>query len=367
MKRALFLTLVFITGVSLFAQSASDYFPTNSGYVWFYKSSVLDSNNVPVDSSSILFSDSLAGEAVYNGKTAKIIMEAIGDPVNGIFLPAFDTVRVALEGSSGFLDVDLTVLVDTELFSNANYFNVLKSLSGWYDVYHFNAFQNIPYLVFQKDTTVEIDSVSIPLRFEIKGKRTADETLETVKGSFNCKKFVITSSVYYLQSSPLGNVPIPLVVRNKEVWIAPDNWIVKEFAPTRNVDLSVIGGPTFNIPGTLKILIDRPTGVKGKIVSPTTFRLEQNYPNPFGKASTSGTPSTVINYSIPNVGTAHELSLHLTVYDILGREVATLVNAKQNSGNYSVQFNASNLPSGIYFYTLKAGNFSITKKMLLLK
>ncbi len=108
--------------------------------------------------------------------------------------------------------------------------------------------------------------------------------------------------------------------------------------------------------------------VEAVIGLPTKFELSQNYPNPFSAGGGTSAPITTIKYSIPNiVGTAHELSLHLFVYDMLGRKVATLVNKKQAPGNYSVQFNASNLPSGIYFYRLEAGSFTKVKKMVLLK
>ena len=93
------------------------------------------------------------------------------------------------------------------------------------------------------------------------------------------------------------------------------------------------------------------------------YSLSQNYPNPFN-------PSTTIQYSIPSVGTGLALSetlVTLKVYDILCREVATLVNENKPVGNYEVKFDGSNLSSGIYFYTLKAGSFTETKKMLLLK
>jgi hypothetical protein len=92
---------------------------------------------------------------------------------------------------------------------------------------------------------------------------------------------------------------------------------------------------------------------------PGIFTLYQNYPNPFN-------PTTKIKYSIP-VGTQHAVSVQLKVYDILGREVATLVNKQQQPGNYEVEFNASNFASGVYFYQLRAGNFISTKKMILLK
>ena len=100
---------------------------------------------------------------------------------------------------------------------------------------------------------------------------------------------------------------------------------------------------------------------------PTAFALEQNYPNPFN-------PTTAIKYSIPVLEThlpagrqGRDASVQLRIYDILGREVATLVNETKAPGNYEVNFNASNLASGVYFYQLKAGEFILTKKMILLK
>ena len=98
------------------------------------------------------------------------------------------------------------------------------------------------------------------------------------------------------------------------------------------------------------------------------FVLEQNYPNPFN-------PNTTIKYSIPVVGTGHAASVRLVVYDILGREVTTLVNKQQKPGNYQVQWNANGLPSGMYFLKIMAVDplsnsgktFVDTRKMLYLK
>jgi hypothetical protein len=85
------------------------------------------------------------------------------------------------------------------------------------------------------------------------------------------------------------------------------------------------------------------------------YALSSNYPNPFN-------PTTTIDYSIKLPG-----AVTLKVFDMLGTEVATLVNERKEPGNYSVTFNASELPSGIYFYTLTSGNFTATKKLILLK
>jgi len=88
---------------------------------------------------------------------------------------------------------------------------------------------------------------------------------------------------------------------------------------------------------------------------PANFYLSQNYPNPFN-------PSTNIDYSIPQAS-----KVSLKIYDILGREVVSLVDEFKEAGTYTVTFDASNLPGGIYFYTIAAGNFMETKKMSLVK
>jgi hypothetical protein len=95
--------------------------------------------------------------------------------------------------------------------------------------------------------------------------------------------------------------------------------------------------------------------VEVDVTKPLNFNLSQNYPNPFN-------PVTNIKYSIPSVS-----KVTLKVYDVLGNEVSTLVNEVKNAGSYDVQFDASSLSSGIYFYTIQADNFTSTKKLTLMK
>ncbi|MCY7361143.1 MAG: T9SS type A sorting domain-containing protein, partial [Ignavibacteria bacterium] len=85
------------------------------------------------------------------------------------------------------------------------------------------------------------------------------------------------------------------------------------------------------------------------------FKLSQNYPNPFN-------PSTKMEFEITNLG-----FVSLKVYDMVGIEIASLVNETKPAGNYEVEFNGSSFPSGIYFYKLTFDNSSITKKMILAK
>jgi len=92
----------------------------------------------------------------------------------------------------------------------------------------------------------------------------------------------------------------------------------------------------------------------------SNFSLSQNYPNPFN-------PSTTIRYGIPSNEKSEMANVKLVIYDLLGREVTTLVNEQQRSGYYEIQFDASGLSSGLYFYKLQSEGFLQTKKMILLR
>jgi hypothetical protein len=132
-----------------------------------------------------------------------------------------------------------------------------------------------------------------------------------------------------------------------------------------NIDSLIVDWPS----DTITILTDVPVnqlltiyecgteviGINNSNGNVRDFHLYQNYPNPFN-------PSTVIRYSLKENNFTS-----LKVYDVLGNEVASLVGEIQNSGTYSVEFNGSDLPSGVYFYKIESGNFALTQKMTLLK
>jgi hypothetical protein len=99
-----------------------------------------------------------------------------------------------------------------------------------------------------------------------------------------------------------------------------------------------------------------PTGISGNINTvPEKFALLQNYPNPFN-------PVTQINYSI-----AKEGLVKITIFDLLGREVKTLINEYKSPGYYAVDFDGTSLSSGMYFYRMESGNFNDVKNMILIK
>lgn len=103
------------------------------------------------------------------------------------------------------------------------------------------------------------------------------------------------------------------------------------------------------------------TGIEYAETIPEEYRLEQNYPNPFN-------PSTNIRYTIPSSGLqGGSVRVVLKVFDLLGAEIATLVDEDKSPGNYQSEFIAKNLASGIYIYRIHAGKFVMSKKFMLLK
>ena len=138
------------------------------------------------------------------------------------------------------------------------------------------------------------------------------------------------------------------------------NWILQTSGTTKNLfGVSFTdskNGTIVGDGGTILRVSGIVTGIDdNQIKQPNSFILMQNYPNPFN-------PTTTIQYVISS-----EQFVSLKIYDILGKEVATLVNSRKAIGNYKVNFNASNLTSGVYFYRIQAGNFTETKKFILLK
>lgn len=137
---------------------------------------------------------------------------------------------------------------------------------------------------------------------------------------------------------------------NKEGVIA--NVIFKQTGSNQNAGLyNVIARNSGNSP--IGVKFNKDGGLTNGL--PVTFELAQNYPNPFN-------PQTTINYQLPK-----DVFVTVKIYDMLGREVAMLVNQSQKAGYYSVVWNASQVSSGIYFYKMNAGDFSSIKKMVVLK
>ncbi|RFM24831.1 MAG: T9SS C-terminal target domain-containing protein, partial [Candidatus Thermochlorobacter aerophilum] len=175
---------------------------------------------------------------------------------------------------------------------------------------------------------------SIPL--SLVGGRTGN----TIRGF----AFVVSTSAYF------SNVLVPGTRTGQA-----DPFGNLGFNPNFAADSMATGGPymspTFSLETGQMISVRE----SNRAEKPTSYQLFQNYPNPFN-------PTTIITYQVPRSS-----EVKLEVFDVLGRKVATLVDKKQEAGVYSVSFGATSLASGVYFYRLQAGEFTQTKKMLLVK
>ncbi len=339
------------------AQQASDYFPLQTGFGWKYKVTPLDSASNPVNSLASFRIDSFATVGNYKGKLANIVTTKTGPLQTIQQQPFLDSLFYNTSGTDGFeylstknIEAFLITLDQTGTIPNFSFVNFFASLQNWYSNYRFASNVNTEYTIQQKDTTVSVSIFNLPLQFKYLGKRLQDQNLQTVLGNFDCKKFLLQWKV---TASIFGD----LLTLNDTVWIAQGNWIVQDIIPGQYVDnLTVLGISPFAIPGLeTKLTNEIVSDVNNDKVIPSSTSLEQNYPNPFN-------PSTKISYTVPE-----RSNVSLKVYNLLGSEVAELVTGEMEAGSYNINFNAANLPSGVYLYKLKAGEFTQTKKMILLK
>ncbi len=181
----------------------------------------------------------------------------------------------------------------------------------------------------------------------------ADLVVGYFKNENNDDYFMLMNKDY--SDTSFTEVTINYILNNLEVFnVENDKWEDVPFensysGATFNVFFRAGAGKLFRFKGETIVDISEATPTLQQ------FNLEQNYPNPFN-------PSTTIKYSIPDVGIKHTSFVQLKIYDILGREVVTLVNKEQKSGNYEIKFDASILSTGIYLYKLQAGKYFQTKK-----
>jgi hypothetical protein len=334
----------------VFSQNASTYFPSSTGYKWYYTDTPLDTNNNPVTSLKTYRIDTFTVVDNYNGLQASVVWSKNNLLSINQNTSYTDTNYHNFQGTNGYEYFSVPMLSDT-LGLPIGILNFFKGLTGWYNVYQFASTVNSQYSILTKDTTISINSTSVKIRVKVNATRLADESVSTVNGTYTAKKFVVNIGVYVV----VFILEVPLVVRPDTTWLASGVWMVKDKAPSVSMDLSSYGYGTYQIPGQIYELT-APTRINNiNTTIPDKFVLYQNYPNPFN-------PTTNIKFQIRD-----SRFVTLKVFDALGREVAILVNENLSAGSYNVDWNASAYPSGVYFYKLQTDNYSEVKKMILTK
>jgi Secretion system C-terminal sorting domain len=215
---------------------------------------------------------------------------------------------------------------------------------GWYDstvVYYFN-FAEAP-IMTDMNGMVPVSDIYVTFNInpgEPGGGPPSGFMTDSTGRTHNVPATLPGNAVY----SPLWDV---------NIYDNADFNMVHDLMSAENATILVAGAALVNCP---IVYVSNATAIgDNQTNQPTSYKLEQNYPNPFN-------PSTKISFNIAQSG-----FVSLKVYDALGREVATLVNEVTPAGNHIINFNASDLASGIYFYRLKTGNFTESRKMILLK
>jgi len=377
MKNFIYIFFLFFGFGIIYAQQASDYFPEQAYARWEYKITVLDSLSNEIDSLHYFRHDKFIDETLFEGKLAKILQTKSGPAATINIQPYLDSLFFHFSGTDaheyfkvGYVKILLSALDSVLNLPNFNFVEFFNSFEKWYSVYRFNQTVNDEYTILQLDTSITIDNITLPLRLEVLGKRLPDDSIATPFSDFYCKKFVIKIGVSLLLTPPppIPPVVVPLFFLKNYIWIAEGYWIVQGLIPPINVDLSQLNMnlPSFYIPGLITKLgyTNIVTSVEEELPIPDEIRLSQNYPNPFN-------PSTMIRFTISQSplpgGDGRGGSVTLKVYDVLGNEVAILVNEEKPAGTYEVEWNAGGLPSGVYFYQLKTDGIIEIKKMVLLK
>ena len=347
------LFLIFSSGLN--AQQASDYFPSQTGFLWNYAVTPLDSVSNPVNELTVFRRDSFNVVADYQGRPANIVTSKTGSLETIYIQPYTDSLFYSTSGTDGYeyfsisnIEPFLVGLDSMGIDTNFNFVDFFSSFQTWYSVYRFASPVGTRYTLLTKDTTI----ATYNLRFQYSAVRRSDETISTVQGNLNCKKFLVEWTIYAL----FGSFPIQLINLPDTVWIAPGNWIVQDIIPGQYIDdLTFLGIEPFSLPGRKIVLTDQITNIDKDFYQPVSLMLHQNYPNPFN-------PSTIIRWH-SEVG-GHQI---LKVFDILGNEVTTLVNEYRHAGSHEIEFDAAGLSSGVYYYQIQTGNIIQTKKMVLLR
>lgn len=365
MRPVLYILFLLFSTVTLLSQQASDYFPNQTGFIWNYKATPLDSLNNNIDSLAFFRQDSFSVTADYEGKLASIVPTKSGPLETIPILPYNDSLFFHFTGPDGYeyfrvgvLEFFLLSLDSLGIDTTFSFVDFFRALEDWYSVYRFGSGVNQQYTLISIDTTIS----TYPLRFEYLGKRLDDEIINTEIGTLDCKKFLKTWKVSYVFPPPIGAVE--LVSTEDSIWIAPDNWVVMDIIPANYVDLTLFGIESFSIPGLKTEIIDDIVSVDETPNIPNKITLYQNYPNPFN-------PATTIRFTIPQNERGETQNVSLKVFDIIGNEIVILVNEESPAGSYKIEFQSAvgsrQLASGIYYYQLHSGNYIETKKMILLK
>jgi agmatine/peptidylarginine deiminase len=259
------------------------------------------------------------------------------------------------------LIINKTILVPIYASSyDTTALRIYRETMPGYKVYGINCNAIIPSLGAIHCITKEI-GVKEPIFFSHSAIRnTTDQGPQFIKSYIKTRTGVSSVSLYWRTDTTAAYSQIPMTAAGADTFTATIPGQIYGKTVYYYLSANSNSGRTVTKPltapqGYIKYRVQQPVGISGNTLEVTSYSLKQNYPNPFN-------PETKINYTLPK-----SEYVTLKVYDINGKEVASLVNSYQTSGSYNYTFDGSRLASGVYFYRILAGSFSEYRSMILLK
>ena len=332
------------------AQTGKDYFPTVLGEMWNYKTSILDSIQQPIAGATTVSKTVFAGGTPIETRPSFMLLTNTAGLTDTTILSVTDTTISRLVRPFSFFNIPAIPSYITSGIGNA--------LTGWYPYLQFKPHVNVPYTLYEFDTTIAINGLTpLSLRVQVFGTKRFIRTITVPAGTFMTQPFDISATVSVIVS-PLA---IPILSLTDTMYLAQGKWIVKEVQPSTQfpyISIPTVPIPTVKIPGYEKVLVSYTTDVpraSDAPLLPVTPVLSQNYPNPFN-------PETEIHFVL-----AARQRVRLTVHNLLGREIALLVDGIQSPGEHTMRWNAEGQSSGTYFYTLQTDWYSVTRRMAVLR
>ncbi len=344
------------------AQSASDFLPPTPGAYWEYRTVTAIGDSIISD---IFHTDSLLAIVLEGGLLKYFISSSSGK--QSIYYARGDTITVRLgeiieaEFFGIALDLDLNQDIDIARFN--------QSVGVSWELLKLE--QNVPLpdtllSLIPSGFTVEEEA---ELELIIEAVRLGDESIALPIGDFETKVFASVTSLritVYTTVPIIGRIPIPLTILDEytiQSHYAAARGVVKRFADAYDVVISSsiadIEEYLFTIAGFITEMTafnDPVTSVAAEdLPVPSDYRLYQNFPNPFN-------PSTVIPYAVPE-----QSRVTITVYDLLGRKIATLLDEVKAQGMHEIRFNVETLGSGVYYYRMQAGEFVSVRRFIITK
>lgn len=270
MRKALFILFLFYFCANINAQNASGYFPDSSGFVWYYEETVLDKNNEPIDDLTLYSADSFGINTTFEEKNAKKIWSKSATKNLIRIIPYINNKYYSFDGNTASQYFHLFNFADSSLTADSTLVSFLLSFQDWFDFYDFGAPAGEDRQIYTFSTDLVIDDQELPVTITIQSNRLGEENVSVKAGVFDSQKFEISINffiTYVINVPVIGDVDVSIKVFSYpyNVWIAQDNWIVKEYAKSKyfNIDTLGLGSeiPSFTLPGYSKELIPEPANI----------------------------------------------------------------------------------------------------------